>query len=79
MNLSRRLHGPHSLPPGGRSWSEAHSYWVWRCCKCGRFRVYGQAVEMYGETGGWWRECLTCAIETVWWQRAGEADAEETP
>ena len=63
-HLRKKLHGAHPLPEGHRGYTRPMGTMLWRCCKCGRFRLYGQTVEMYGE-GVWWHECLTCCLDTV--------------
>lgn len=37
-----------------------------QCCSCGRFRIFGKFVEMYGPSLAHWRyECLDCALKAM--------------
>ena len=38
-----------------------------QCCRCGRFRIGGKFVEMYGSElrRGWRYECLDCTLEEM--------------
>ena len=51
-----------SLQGHGYSGPERRIYQ--QCCRCGKFRVFGKFVEMYGEEigGGWRYECVECAL-----------------
>lgn len=60
--------------PLARAWTERSIVeWNTRCDRCRRWRLRARYHEMHaqrqtaddGFAGTWWRECLTCAIQTL--------------
>ena len=64
LRLHYRRHETPVPDGGGHSGPERRLYQ--QCCRCGRFRILGKFVEMYGALlNGWWYECLDCALASM--------------
>lgn len=49
----------------GTSYTKPERYLLIRCCKCNKIYFLGKVTEMYGRDGGWWHECIECALDSM--------------